>query len=1082
MRDFDWLARILLPRRKVFHAFILVGSLVMVPGLMLALSPIDMESYNLDSPELDAREVIDKEYPNNEIVAGYAIVVRDQSLVGQTPHWNYGSEVAPFTGVGVGVEEPVGGILNLSVLREIEIKVQTVQEDPISEFYRPVVSDVTLVQYNGVLTLSSQFKTFMSGDSLLTRSSVSPFGQPLPPRTNWTDCGNLECLPFEDPELTQAHIDLAAQRMVEASDGVFLRWLSLDRAFMPADDGVLGPVGGTLNSDGEWENFTWEPGRWSASSTWLIVQFDRGAAEEAGWTFKWDEARAESGYEWDGLRLLTTPPQRDSEFCADSVESGDGPCSFEWSLMSLEYSMRESDDLTLTFAGGEGVNVEVNRGLQESVTLLLAMMFIVTILLWASLRRWSDVAIVSAGLGMSLLWMHGAIGWIGEFSAYLGYSLIERSQFSNLLPILILALGIDDSLHVLHRYKEERKSGKSCEESAHISLTRVGRAIMLTTVTTMVAFSANLISEVPALRSFGIEAALGVASAFLLTGLWSPLIRLDVDLWMEGRGKSTEEEEGTVHLVPSHWLSGLASKSAVFGPVVVILAVLMSALATPLMLSLEGDFKPEDFFDEESDFAVIVRIVNERFYSEGEPGEILVEGDVIDPRVYNAIKELRANMNIKGPDDPDRFTVDPTGNVDLGGYDRIVELSILSMANNITPFIEAGWDPTDPKGGVDCNKSGFGLPMPDDEDCLRFLVGFSSVNGVPESNSTPGLPPSVVALYIAPDRPLDPEKPWLGLDGSEPRYERMIMRFGLRQPEQFPIVEKAMAELDSDMSPFQNLSAGEMRERASLDAAMDDDDHPVSWAIATGQPVERYVAASSFQNEMQSTLTLGILFCVIALWWGFRPTRQEAMDRLDECRFSGGTWAFLSLAYAPAAISLTIWGIASLISTPTVALSLGLISFIGSVLWGYRSLTLALLTTAPIIIVVIWLYGLIAVLGYGLNMVTVAIATLSLGVGIDYVIHVIERYREERYFGKTQLQSIVAVGGASGLALVGSAASDVLGFLVISFSPMGFFSLFGTFSAAMIFFSLVASLIIACGMLGIMSYRTILSERKAVTT
>ena len=41
-----------------------------------------------------------------------------------------------------------------------------------------------------------------------------------------------------------------------------------------------------------------------------------------------------------------------------------------------------------------------------------------------------------------------------------GFEIIFRSQFSNLLPILILALGIDDSLHALHRYKEERKMVK----------------------------------------------------------------------------------------------------------------------------------------------------------------------------------------------------------------------------------------------------------------------------------------------------------------------------------------------------------------------------------------------------------------------------------------------------------------------------------------------------------------------------------------------------------------------------------------------------------------------------------------------
>ena len=65
---------------------------------------------------------------------------------------------------------------------------------------------------------------------------------------------------------------------------------------------------------------------------------------------------------------------------------------------------------------------------------------------------------------------------------------------------------------------------------------------MLTSLTTMAAFSANLFSDIAALRSFGIEAALGVLAAFLLTGIWAPLVRVSFDEWLEKRGKNTTPE------------------------------------------------------------------------------------------------------------------------------------------------------------------------------------------------------------------------------------------------------------------------------------------------------------------------------------------------------------------------------------------------------------------------------------------------------------------------------------------------------------------------------------------------------------
>ena len=66
---------------------------------------------------------------------------------------------------------------------------------------------------------------------------------------------------------------------------------------------------------------------------------------------------------------------------------------------------------------------------------------------------------------------------------------------------------------------------------------------------------------------------------------------------------------------------------------------------------------------------------------------------------------------------------------------------------------------------------------------------------------------------------------------------------------------------------------------------------------------------------------------------------------------------------------------------------------------GISGFGIAVITTTPIFIVIIWLYGLIEIAGYGLNMVTVAIAAMSLGVGIDYVIHVVERFRKNRKMG-----------------------------------------------------------------------------------
>ena len=350
----------------------------------------------------------------------------------------------------------------------------------------------------------------MNGTSILTQPGINSLGIPTPAPTNWTDCGVLECLEFDDVNVTQDHIDLAALRMADAPENNFLRWLSLDRGFYPDVTSLqTGPIGGELQLDGSWANATQGLGRWSASSTWFLVQYDSAKLEEMGWEVIWKDAHQEKdvqftddglivgGYRLDDGKLVVHPPRYNESVCQD-LQQESGGCSSEWSYMDLEGKLRSNDRTTITLLVGQGVNVEVNRELQSSAGLIVLMGLVIVGLLYISLRRWTDVAIVLVALGAALLWMQGMIGHLANFSSWLGFTVIARSQFSNLLPILVLALGIDDSLHALHRYKEERKNGATTTESTEITLTRVGRAIFLTSLTTISAFAANLFSDVAA--------------------------------------------------------------------------------------------------------------------------------------------------------------------------------------------------------------------------------------------------------------------------------------------------------------------------------------------------------------------------------------------------------------------------------------------------------------------------------------------------------------------------------------------------------------------------------------------------------
>jgi len=1070
MRDFAHVADFLVPRRRQAHIVIILMSMLMLPGISATFSPIDIESYDLESPELDANEVLMEEFSSAGGIEAFGIFIRDPSYFGE-PDSDV-TMIADYTGHGLGLTNPEGGVLNLTVLREIDAKAEYLRQHEISEFYLSFASQITGESVVGILDLATDFRSFMSGQSALTSPRIDPETLTMaPPSTDWIDCGVLECLSFDDENLTQAHIDLAAHRLANHSSGAFLRLLSKDRGFTPDPSSpVFGPYNHQLLSDGTITAEEWGPGRWSASSAWLLINFDREAMQSNGWSFSWlnSSSDSNSGYERNGVTFETKPIHNSVEQCRERALVGEELCSMEWLYLALEEDLRSTDEMVVTLMFAEGVNVEINRELYSSAHLILIMTLVVTILLWLSLRRVSDVAIVVVGLVLSLMWMQGLIGWAIILGQKYGMEVIFRSQFSNLLPILVLALGIDDSLHALHRYKEERRGGASPELAARTSLSRVGRAILLTSTTTIVAFMANMTSNIAALRSFGIEAGLGVLSAFILTGLWVPLVRFDFDLWMESKGKLQDEKEGLVHMVPESWLAAVTTNSARHAPVVAALAILITAVAVPMMLSLEGDFQVEDFIESESDLAVGIGLVNERFSDEGEPAFILVEGDLTNPKVIVAIGELRNNANSHGPDDSNQLSRLPTGEVEMLAIDGILGFAKAAMAWNNTSFIAAGWDPLAEDGGVDCDKDFLGLPSLGDRECLIFLYGFVLTRGVPESGGYPSMPPSIVAEYIQVAEEIDYEHPWLTISGETPHYLRASIRFGISSPEQFALVEPALAQLGDDMAPLQELARNPLREQGDLSSA--DEQYPVTWAIPTGEPVIRFVAADSMQDEMQGTLLLGVVLCTITLWWGFREETsarqrwEEGMqNRADFARRVGSTVVVTGV------ITYLMLGTGSAVFFAALALVL-------SILWGTLPFFIATVTTGPIFVVIVWLYAMVELAGYGLNMVTVAIAAMSLGVGIDYVIHLIERYREEREKGATPHLSLAAVGSASGLALFGSAVSDIAGFMVINQSKMGFFSTFGLFCAVMIGLSLIASMILTPAVLGLLHRKSLLSE------
>ncbi len=111
----------------------------------------------------------------------------------------------------------------------------------------------------------------------------------------------------------------------------------------------------------------------------------------------------------------------------------------------------------------------------------------------------------------------------------------------------------------------------------------------------------------------------------------------------------------------------------------------------------------------------------------------------------------------------------------------------------------------------------------------------------------------------------------------------------------------------------------------------------------------------------------------------------------------------------------------------------------------FRSLSLAIIGTLPNVFTAFFILGSMGLLGIPLDIMTITIAAITIGIGVDYAIHYIHRYKKERSKGSEHSIAIHTVQTTVGKALYYTSITITLGFVVLvssNFMPSIYFGLF----------------------------------------
>ena len=125
-----------------------------------------------------------------------------------------------------------------------------------------------------------------------------------------------------------------------------------------------------------------------------------------------------------------------------------------------------------------------------------------------------------------------------------------------------------------------------------------------------------------------------------------------------------------------------------------------------------------------------------------------------------------------------------------------------------------------------------------------------------------------------------------------------------------------------------------------------------------------------------------------------------------------------------------------------------------------RQPALAIVAVGPIVLVLIWVLGTMALVGIPYTLTTSIITALSIGIGVDYTIHVIQRYREEFTRTRNPEQAAIRTLATTGSALMGSALTTAIGLGVLAFAPTVATQQFGITAAITIAYALIISTVL----------------------
>jgi predicted RND superfamily exporter protein len=266
------------------------------------------------------------------------------------------------------------------------------------------------------------------------------------------------------------------------------------------------------------------------------------------------------------------------------------------------------------------------------------MVTLVALLLVALFRTPAAAVVSLASVGLAVVWTLGLQGWLGW----------PANSLTQVLPPLVLVIGVCDAIHVLSGYAsrlaQRGEASRAAREASLLQVTReVGGACLMTSLTTAAGFASFAVSGLEGFVRFGWLAAGGVLAALFLCFTLLPVATVALPARWLASPRADDAWDAALGRVV-----GFAGRRA---RGVLVAAAAVAALGGLGFAALRVDARFEDLYGEDSQVVRWARAAAE-ILREPETLEIALHApaglELHDPRALAVLARVEELASIEG--------------------------------------------------------------------------------------------------------------------------------------------------------------------------------------------------------------------------------------------------------------------------------------------------------------------------------------------------------------------------------------------------------------------------------------------------